>query len=187
MDYLNKQELEKFFQAIPIIMTSGIRDKAMLVLLYVSGLRVSELNSLNRDSINFVDKEIQIEGKGGKTRTVYLTEVCCDLLQKYLRTRTDDSEALFISYRNQSKSKRLSTVMIEYIVRKYAKKAGLKKKVTPHCLRRSFATNLHLNGCPITGVQNMLGHSSVMTTQVYIRFASRDLKNMHSKYLSPIP
>lgn len=186
MEYLNADELNRFFRSINAANKKGIRNKAMIVLLYVSGLRVSELNSLNRDSIDFTAMEIQIEGKGGKTRTVYLTKDCCNLLLRYLEIRTDNEEALFISYRNPGKSRRLSTVSIEYIVREYGKKAGIKKKVTPHCLRRSFATNLHLNGCPITGIQEMLGHSTVLTTQAYIRFANPEIKTMHSKYLTPI-
>lgn len=186
-DYLTKDELQAFFDVIETKTVIGLRNKTMMSVLYVTGLRVSELVNLNRDSINFASKEISIEGKGGKYRLVYLTDSSIKLCKEYLKTRSDDFPALFISYKNTSKTHRISTVMVEIIVKKIAQKAKITKDVTPHCLRRSFATNLHLNGCPITGIQTLLGHSSVMTTQVYIRFSDKEARSLHQKFLTTIP
>ena len=185
-DYLTKTELQKFFRAIPQKNIQTLRDRTMISLLYVGGLRVSELTSINRSDINFESNEIPIRGKGGKRRPIYLTSDVAVLLKDYLKTRKDNFPALFVSYSRPNEDHRLSTVSVELIIRKYAKKAKISKPVTPHTLRRSFATNLVLNGCPLSGAKDMLGHQSIITTQSYIRFSNSDLKPLHAKYLTPI-
>ena len=190
VEYLNREELERIFSAVDGKKIQGVRDKALLEMLYSTGLRVSELVSLNRDRVDLSRREFMIRGKGNKNRVVFLSENACVSLHKYLKTRDDNFDPLFINYSRPSQKedislgekRRLSAVMVQNIVRKYARKAGIIKKVTPHVLRHSFATELLINGADIRSVQEMLGHASITTTQIYTHLTNKRLKEVHQKY-----
>jgi site-specific recombinase XerD len=146
VDFLNRDELERLFVSVQGEKTAK-RDRAILECLYSTGLRVSELCSLNKDNIDYTQQEFAIKGKGGKIRIVFLSERALHYIQEYLKTRSDDFAPLFISHSNRSKNvltitgnknaKRLTRDAVEKIVQKYRKKAGIIKTVTPHTLRHS--------------------------------------------------
>lgn len=164
-----------------------LRDKAMLELFFSTGLRVSELCSLDRDTINLARDEFSIRGKGEKVRLVFLSDRAREAIKDYLAKRKDMDEALFISLSEINKNKgsdRLTPRSVERIIKKYAIKAGITKKVTPHTLRHSFATDLLQNGADIRSVQMMLGHSSVSTTQIYTHVTDKHLRDIHKKFHS---
>ncbi len=181
--------------------TSGekiLRDKAILELFFSTGLRLSELCSLNRD-LDLSKDEFSIRGKGEKVRVVFLSESAKSAIREYLKNRKDMDEPLFIQYsRNTggqrsdlgtsrgptSNTNRLTPRSIERIVKYYAIKAGISKKVTPHVIRHSFATDLLSNGADIRSVQMMLGHANIATTQIYTHITDRQLKDIHKKYHS---
>jgi len=190
VEYLSRDELERLFKAIDTSTVRGRRDLAILETLYSTGLRVSELVALNRDQVDLDRKEFMVRGKGKKTRIVFLSDRAAGILRKYLSVRDDNFDALFLNYRRGKsgddialgEKRRLSTVMVQYLVRNYAKRAGIIKKVTPHVLRHSFATELLINGADIRSVQEMLGHSSITTTQIYTHLTNKRLKEVHGKY-----
>lgn len=140
----------------------GLRDKAILEILFSTGLRVSELASLNRDTLNLDRREFGIVGKGGKERVVFISDSAADSLVKYLNARKDSFKPLFIRFQGkidpEGEKMRLTTRSIERIVEKYVKKIGLSVKATPHTLRHCFATNLLINGADIRSVREMLGN-----------------------------
>ncbi len=190
VEYLTREEVELLFRAVDSAAKSGPRDRAILEMLYSTGLRVSELVNLNRNDINLERREFMVRGKGNKPRLVFLSERGADMLKKYLKTRADNFEPLFISYsRGKSdlditagESKRLSTVSVQEIARRHGRLAGIVKPVTPHKLRHSFATELLHNGADIRSVQELLGHASITTTQVYTHVTNRHLKEVHEKF-----
>ncbi|MBU2523957.1 tyrosine-type recombinase/integrase [Patescibacteria group bacterium] len=190
VEFLTRDELERLFGAVDTTKTSGLRDRAILETLYSTGLRVSELTNLNRNHINLDTKEFGIRGKGDKPRIVFLSEQAATKITDYLSARQDELKPLFINTKRPRASQekplneqvRLTDVSIQNIVRKYALKAGLVKKVTPHTLRHSFATELLLNGADIRSVQEMLGHSSITTTQVYTHVTNKKLKEVHQRF-----
>ena len=162
------------------------RDKAIINLLFSTGLRLSELASLNRNDINLETGEFSVKGKGGKIRVVFLSDTARDILYQYLKTRRDNDKALFV---RETKRKdlakqelRLSMRQIERIVTGAAKKAGIVKPVHVHTLRHSFATDLLQGGADLRSVQTMLGHSSVTTTQIYTHLTNPQLKEVHKKF-----
>lgn len=168
---------------------SGLRDKAILELLFSTGLRVSELVSLNTDDINFERGEISVLGKGKKIRVVFLSPEALEIVDQYLKNRgfkkpipgslnQSIEDPLFLS----RKEDRLTVRSIERIVAKYAAMAGITKKVSPHTLRHSFATDLLIAGADIRSVQSMLGHSSITTTQVYTHVTDQHLREIHQKF-----
>ncbi len=165
-----------------------LRDQAIFELLFSTGLRVSELCSLDRDSINLERDEFSVRGKGEKVRLVFLSDSARQALKIYLNKRQDLSEAMFagLSEINRSKENdgRLTPRSIERIIKKYAIKAGITKKVTPHTLRHSFATDLLQNGADIRSVQMMLGHSNVSTTQIYTHVTDKHLRDIHRQFHS---
>ncbi len=163
---------------------ASLRDSAILELLFSTGLRVSELCSLNRD-IDLDSDELSVRGKGDRIRMVFLSDNAKDSVKEYLSKRGDADEALFIQHRkNTSKHSnlRLSVRSIERIVRKYAIIAGISKKVTPHIIRHSFATDLLRNGADLRSVQALLGHANIGTTQIYTHVTDAHLKDIHKKY-----
>ncbi len=202
VDYLSREELERLFEAVEtpemenheknavINRSRATRDRAILEMLYCTGLRVSELANLNRNQVDLVRKEFMIRGKGRKPRIVFLSERAVGALKNYLQYRDDNFDPVFLNYRHPGQKeditlgekRRLSTVMIENLVRKYARKAGIIKKVTPHILRHSFATELLVNGADIRSVQEMLGHASITTTQIYTHLTNKRLKEVHEKF-----
>ena len=163
----------------------GLRDSAILELLFSTGLRVSELCSLNRDSIDLKRDEFSIRGKGGKVRVVFISDQAKEVLNEYLNKRDDPEESMFLQMGGKkSESMRLTPRSVERIVAFYAKKAGISKKVTPHIVRHSFATDLLRNGADIRSVQVMLGHSNISTTQIYTHVTDKELRNVYKKFHS---
>lgn len=191
VDFISREEVERLFKQVDLKSKTGLRDRAILETLYSTGLRVSELRSLNRKQVDLVRKEFMVRGKGRKPRVVFLSERCVKWIEDYMRTRTDNIEPLFINYgRGRSapeigadEKRRLTAYTIQDMVRRTALHAGIAKKVTPHILRHSFATELLTNGADIRAVQEMLGHASITTTQIYTHVTNQRLKEIHRKYL----
>lgn len=165
----------------------ALRDKAILELFFSTGLRVSELCSLNRDTIDMSRDEFSIRGKGEKVRIVFLSPAAKEAIKDYLKKRGDMEEALFVSVseiNKDNKASRLTSRSIERLVKHYATLAGINRKVTPHTLRHAFATDLLQNGADIRSVQMMLGHSSISTTQIYTHLTDKQLRETHQKFHS---
>ena len=166
----------------------AFRDKAILSTLFSTGMRVSELCSLNRDSIDLKRGELPIRGKGGKIRMVFLSDETKKLLQEYMTKRPDADQALFIRIPkggtfSKDSDLRLTPRSIQRVIKKYSIKAGIVgKNVSPHTLRHSFATDLLRNGADIRSVQTMLGHASVTTTQIYTHVTDKQLQEVHQKF-----
>ncbi|HRH31529.1 MAG TPA: tyrosine-type recombinase/integrase [Candidatus Paceibacterota bacterium] len=169
----------------------ALRDHAMLQLFFSTGLRLSELSSLNRD-LDLSRDEFSIRGKGEKVRVVFLSDDAKSAIRKYLEKRKDIDEAMFVELSSNRGKKiegrkdscRLTPRSIERIVRDIATKAGISKKVTPHVLRHSFATDLLSNGADIRSVQMMLGHANIATTQIYTHITDKALRDIHKKFHS---
>lgn len=186
--FLNEEELERLL-AIPKLETqNGLRDRAILELLYSSGLRVSELTGLNRDDINLKRLEFMVRGKGQKDRPIFISQSAAWWLNKYLEQRSDNIKPLFIHYSGKStvdtsgNYKRLTPRSVQRMVAKNALLAGITKHVSPHTLRHSFATDLLMNGADLRSVQAMLGHSNISTTQIYTHVTDPHLKSIHEKF-----
>lgn len=168
-----------------------LRDKAMLELLFSTGLRVSELCSLDRD-LDLTRDEFAIRGKGDKVRVVFISDESRKALTDYLEKRDDMDEAMFVqvaskagkSVLKKQESIRLTSRSVERIVKYYATKAGITKKVTPHVIRHSFATDLLSNGADLRSVQALLGHANITTTQVYTHVTDKHLRDIHKKFHS---
>lgn len=187
---INDSQLQRVLDCPNVTEKAGLRDRAILETLFSTGLRVSELTSLDKDKINLDRREFGIIGKGGKERVVFLSEAAVGWLNRYLQTRHDSFKPLFIRYQgrvendDQGEKMRLTARSIERIVEKYVKKAGLPVKATPHTLRHSFATDLLINGADIRSVQKMLGHSNISTTQIYTHVTNKHLKDVHQAFHS---
>jgi site-specific recombinase XerD len=193
VDFLEYEEVLSLIQAAEGSDMRNLRDRAILELFFSSGLRISELTSLNRNSINLAKEEFSIRGKGSKLRIVFLAPEAKEALSRYLEKRSDMDEALFIRYpkkglvnaeQSKKESLRLTPRTIQRMVKHYAKKAGITKDVHPHTLRHSFATDLLMNGADIRSVQSMLGHSSITTTQIYTHVTNERLKEIHKEFHS---
>lgn len=185
LDLISSAELERLLEAPSGDDLKDLRDKAILATLFSTGMRVSELTSLDRD-IDLSKDEITIRGKGEKVRIVFLSDECKDAIKKYLDKRIDIDDALFVKMvsnpEKASKSLRLTPRSVERIVKQHAIKAGISKKVTPHVIRHSFATDLLSNGADLRAVQAMLGHADISTTQIYTHVSDRHLKEVHKKF-----
>jgi len=185
IDLISESELERLLSAPSGNDLKNLRDKAILELLFSTGLRVSELCSLKRDDIDLKKEEFSIRGKGGKIRVVFLSRPARDALRAYLEKRGDMSEAMFISIPKTKlveDAPALTSRSIERIAKYYAIKAGISKKVTPHIIRHSFATDLLSNGADLRSVQAMLGHANISTTQIYTHVTDPHLKEIHKHF-----
>lgn len=189
--FLTEEELKKLLEAPKTNKLMGLRDRAILEVLFSTGLRVSELVSLNRDQVNLAEGEFGIIGKGGRARVVFLSDSAKDWLSKYLGKRDDPYRPLFIRYSGPKgkegltdEKSRLSSRSIERLIDKYRKKAGILFRIGPHVLRHSFATDLLTHGADIRSVQEMLGHKNISTTQIYTHITDMRLKEVHKKYHS---
>ena len=189
--FLHFDEIERLLAEIPLDTESGLRDRAIIELLFSGGLRVSELCSLNRDSINLERREFMVRGKGKKDRPIFIDKSTAECIEDYLNMRTDTLPALFLnnSANQQIPStsgdfRRLTPRSIERIVQKYTRLAGITKHVTPHTMRHSFATDLLMNGADIRSVQSLLGHANISTTQIYTHITVPHLKEVHEKFHS---
>lgn len=186
--FLSGDELAKLASQPDVSKLVGLRDRAIVELLFSSGLRVSELVNLNRGDINLKQGEFMVRGKGGKDRPVFVSVGAAGWVEKYLDGRQDNVPALFISYSGSNKVdtsgnfRRLNARSIQRLIGRYAKLAGITKHVSPHTLRHSFATDLLANGADLRSVQAMLGHSNVSTTQIYTHVTDPHLKAIHKKF-----
>ncbi len=188
VSFLTQEETERIMGIVDGNTPQDLRDKAILELLYSSGLRVSELCNLNRDHINLQRGEFMVRGKGQKDRPVFISPEATQCLAAYLETRLDAARPLFIRYSGAKtgdeagESFRLTPRSVQRLVAHYAKLAGITKQVSPHTLRHSFATDLLMNGADIRSVQSMLGHSNIATTQVYTHVTDQHLREVHRQF-----
>lgn len=185
LDLMSSEDLGRLLSAPESEDISAFRDRAILELLFSTGLRVSELCSLSR-YIDLKKDELSVRGKGEKVRVVFLSSEAKDAVKKYLDKRGDVDDALFIKHTKggatTAKSLRLATRSVERTVKRYAIKAGISKKVTPHVIRHSFATDLLENGADLRSVQAMLGHSNISTTQIYTHVTDKGLREIHKQF-----
>lgn len=189
--FLQYDEVVNLIDNIPLDSEQGLRDRAIIELLFSSGLRVSELVNLNRDHINLKRREFMVRGKGQKDRPVFVSQHAAEHVENYLQARQDSLPALFLSYSRRSTKptvsgdyRRLSTRSIQRMISHYARLAGITKHVSPHTMRHSFATDLLMNGADLRSVQSLLGHSSISTTQVYTHVTDQHLKDIHERFHS---
>jgi len=186
--FLEPAELQRLLEAPEGGDLPAMRDRAMLATLFSTGMRVSELCSLNRDMVSVSRGELSVRGKGGKVRPVFVSKEAGDHLGAWLKARADLDPALFIRIPRNKKfgsydDLRLTPRSVQRIVHGHAVAAGIVgKKVSPHTLRHSFATDLLRNGADIRSVQAMLGHSSVTTTQIYTHVTDKGLREVHEKF-----
>jgi site-specific recombinase XerD len=186
LDLISHTELERLLSAPKGSELPELRDKAILELFFSTGLRLSELASLNRD-LDLSKDEFSIRGKGEKVRVVFLSEEAKVAIKTYLKARKDMEDAMFIQFGKNKNAKgelRLTPRSIERLVKKYAILAGISKKVTPHVIRHSFATDLLQNGADIRSVQMMLGHANIATTQIYTHVTDAALRDVHKNFHS---
>lgn len=182
LDLMTTNELERLLKSPDMTRLQGLRDKAILELFFSTGLRLSELCSLNRD-LDLTRDEFSIRGKGEKVRVVFLSDDAKSAIKKYLENRKDMEEPMFLQSSNRkSETNRLTPRSIERIVKQYAIASGISRKVTPHVIRHSFATDLLSNGADIRSVQMMLGHANIATTQVYTHVTDSQLRDIHKKF-----
>jgi len=197
VEFLEAEEVEWILNAASGTDFKSLRDRAMLELLFSSGLRVSELININREKLDLKKQEFAVRGKGDKLRVVFVSDTAKRSLEKYLDKRTDIDPALFVRDskalekfkskkvdKKDSKDKglRLTPRSVQRMVKYYAAKAGIIKDVHPHTLRHSFATDLLINGADIRSVQEMLGHSSITTTQIYTHITNQQLREVHKAF-----
>ena len=188
--FLHYDEIEQILSKINLDTNTGLRDRAIIELLFSSGLRISELVNLDRDHINIARREFMVRGKGQKDRPVFISITASECVNNYLKTRTDSFPPLFINYSrnnaitNSGDYRRLGARSIQRIVNKYTRMASITKHVSPHTMRHSFATDLLMNGADIRSVQAMLGHSNISTTQVYTHVTDQHLREIHEKFHS---
>lgn len=188
--FLEREAVERLLNMPEISRPEGLRDKAILEVLFSTGLRVSELVNLNRDEINLERREFGVIGKGRRARVVFLSDKAAEWLDRYLKNRTDESKPMFIRYSGKTadlddkagESLRLTARSVQRAVEKYVKKARLPVKITPHGLRHSFATDLLSGGADLRAIQEMLGHKNVATTQIYTHITNPQLKEIHGKF-----
>lgn len=185
VEFMEGEELTRLLEAPEGSGESALRDRAILELFFSTGLRLSELAGLNRDSVNLKKREFSVRGKGEKIRVVFLSEAAREALAKYLAARKDIDPALFVRVAKtpaKESDLRLTPRSIERMVKRCAAKAGIAKRVTPHQLRHSFATDLLRNGADIRSVQALLGHSHITTTQIYTHVTDKGLRDIHEKF-----
>lgn len=195
VEFLEPGEVERLIDSVSTEKhkLTQYRDRAILKFLFSTGLRISELVSLKKDNINLKRREFSVRGKGDKFRLVFLSEDAIDALAEYLKLRNDNSQALFIRHDyKESVEKQMKNLSgnvfgltarsVQRIIKKYAKLAGITKKISPHTLRHSFATDLLANGADIRAVQELLGHASISTTQIYTHLTNRRLKDVYDRF-----
>lgn len=188
--FLYRDEVNRILEKIDISTEQGLRDQAIVELLFSSGLRVSELIGLDRDHVNTKRREFMVRGKGQKDRPVFISKIAADHIEQYLEIRSDSLSPLFISYSRNAQPetsgnyRRLSARSVQRILSHYAKLAGITKHVSPHTMRHSYATDLLMNGADLRSVQSMLGHSNISTTQVYTHVTDEHLREIYEQFHS---
>jgi len=190
LKFLDRDQLERLLNSPEISTPQGLRDKAILEVLFSTGLRVSELVKLNRDQINLERREFGVIGKGQRQRIVFLSDRAAEWLDRYLASRQDNYKPLFIRYAGSSDSSqsgdkmRLTARSVQRILDKYVKKSKIPIKATPHVLRHSFATDLLTNGADLRAIQELLGHKNIATTQIYTHVTNQQLREVHKAFHS---
>ena len=188
--FLYEDEIGRLLKQIDTSDEQGLRDRAIIELLFTSGLRVSELVSLERDQVNTKRREFMVRGKGQKDRPVFIGETAAKHIEMYIEKRTDSLSPLFLNYSrnttvtNSGDFRRLTVRSVQRILNKYVRLAGITKHVSPHTLRHSYATDLLMNGADIRSVQSMLGHSNISTTQIYTHVTDEHLREVFEKFHS---
>lgn len=188
LKFLERDHMRQLMNSVDATTEKGLRDRSILELLFSTGLRVSELVKLNRDSINFKTREFGVIGKGNRARIVFVSDSASDWVQKYVDARLDSYKPLFIRYAKQpsmedgGEKMRLTSRSVERIVEKYVRTSRIPVKATPHTMRHSFATDLLSNGADLRSVQEMLGHKNISTTQIYTHITNPQLKEVHRKF-----
>jgi site-specific recombinase XerD len=191
--FLNEEELGRLFEQPDLSKLNGMRDRAILELLFSSGLRVSELVNLDRGHINLKRREFMVRGKGQKDRPIFISPAAAEWVQYYIQKRDDNAEPLFVRYSGRKSTdtsgnyQRLTARSVQRLVAQYALLAGITKHVSPHTLRHSFATDLLMNGADLRSVQAMLGHSNIATTQIYTHVTDPHLRSIHERFHSNKP
>lgn len=186
--FLDSEQVASLLNSPVTSTLTGLRDKAILEVLFSTGLRVSELVRLNRDQVNLERQEFGVVGKGGKVRVVYLSDSAAEWLERYLKRRADNFRPLFIRHTGPvdesrfGERMRLTVRSVQRIVDKYARKCALPIKATPHTVRHSFATDLLMAGADLRSVQELLGHENVSTTQVYTHVTNPHLQHIHRTF-----
>ncbi|HWA51722.1 MAG TPA: site-specific tyrosine recombinase/integron integrase [Patescibacteria group bacterium] len=186
--FLNAEQVERLLNAPSLSSIQGKRDKAILEVLFSTGLRVSELIKLNRDKIDLDRREFGIIGKGGHARVVFLSPRAADWLAIYIKARDDMYKPLFIHHKGKKditlpdEKMRLTPRSVQRIVKKYSHKVKLPVEATPHTLRHSFATDLLIAGADMRSVQEMLGHKNISTTQIYTHVTNKQMKDVHEAF-----
>lgn len=185
LDLISAAELERLMKAPDRSTPQGLRDSAILELLFSTGLRVSELCGLSIDDVDLTRDEFSVRGKGDKIRVVFLSDSAKAAIRAYLKVRKDMDDALFIQYGHKTAKAtdlRLSPRAVQRLLKTYATQAGITRKVTPHVIRHSFATDLLRNGADLRSVQALLGHAHIGTTQVYTHVTDAHLREVHKKF-----
>jgi len=193
LKFLSFTDVEKMIVKPELTKLQGLRDRAMMEVLFSTGLRVSELVSLSRRTVNLESREFGVRGKGGKVRVVFLSARAAHWIERYLRVREDLYEPLFIRHAGKApaiddpkagEKLRLSVRSVQRVIARYGRLAHLPYEITPHVLRHSFATDLLSHGAGLREVQEMLGHKNIATTQIYTHVTNPQLKSVHEKYHS---
>lgn len=187
LDLISPTELKRLMNAPDTKTLEGKRDQAILELLFSTGLRISELTGLCIDDVDLSRDEFSVRGKGDKVRVVFLSDSARKALKDYLKNRKDMDDAMFVRYgrkMNDGGDLRLSPRAVQRLLKKYAAAAGITRKVTPHVIRHSFATDLLSNGADLRSVQALLGHANIATTQVYTHVTDKHLREIHKKFHS---
>jgi len=175
--FLTVDEINFLISTPDVRKATGLRDKAILELLYSSGLRVSELTGLNKPDVDYLSGTVKVTGKGSRQRLIPVGDAALDMIRRYLKIRKDSSPVMFVGKGQH----RLSARYIQKMLKKYLKKTGINKKITPHSLRHTFATHLLDSGCDIRSVQEMLGHKNLATTQIYTHITAERMKKIYNK------
>ncbi len=191
ISFLETFDMERILKVPDTTTLNGLRDRTIMELFFSSGMRISELLSLNTDQLSFINKtmdpnatfELSIVGKGKYVRTIFISPRSAQWLKKYLDSRKDVYRPLFINFRSTDEDNtRLSPRYVQLMISKSARIAGLSKKVTPHTLRHTYATDLLSHGADLRSVQELLGHKNVSTTQVYTHVTNKRLRDIHEKF-----
>jgi len=190
LKFLEKDQVDRLVMEADTSKEEGMRDRAIIELLFSTGLRVSELVGLNKDRINLERREFGVIGKGGKARLVFVSDRAAEWIKRYLDKREDSFKPLFIRYsgaiiqENGGEKMRLTARSVERLVKKYVRSARIPVDATVHTLRHSFATDLLTNGADIRSVQEMLGHKNIATTQIYTHITNKQLHDVHKLFHS---
>ena len=193
LQFLTIDEMARILDVPDVSEMTGLRDRALLEMMFSTGLRVSEISNLNIDMLNAETGEMRVVGKGRKERIVFISERAKEWMSLYLARRKDEEKAAFVGYRGkcvgaqpsikvEMQATRLTPRSIDRIIQKHRVAAGVVKNVTPHTLRHTFATDLLINGADIRSVQTMLGHASIATTQIYTHITNQHLREVHQKF-----